>query len=130
MSRIPSKAMPHAYAPEGGNDDGTGGGGGGGEGAGSPTLAERASELAERASELAGKVRGSRAARVAAGAVVAGAAVVAATAVVRSRRGKSDGSGGGTKTPAKKSAPKTKSGTAKTGASGARKPRAKSGGDS
>ena len=68
MSRIPSKAMPHAYAPEGGSGIGEDGGD---EVAGGPSLSERASELA-------GKVRGSKAAKVAAGVAVAGAVLAAA----------------------------------------------------
>ena len=73
MSRIPTKAMPHAFAPDGEDthdiekliyDDG-------------------APSLGERAGAAVNKVAGSRVAQVAAGAVVAGAV---AAAVVRSRR--------------------------------------------
>jgi phospholipase D1/2 len=77
MSRIPSKAMPHAFAPEAEQDIEE-----------AAYAADRPS-LGERAGAIADKVRGSRAAQVAAGAVVAGAVAAAATAVVRSRR--SDG---------------------------------------
>ena len=84
MSRIPSKAMPHAYAP---TEEETGTEGGG-------------ASLTQKAGELAKKVSGSRAAQVAAGAVVAGAVAVAATKIVRGRRSgsegqSSEGSGGG-----------------------------------
>jgi hypothetical protein len=73
MSRIPSKAMPHAFAPEGEQDPED-----------STYAADRPS-LGDRAGAIADKVRGSRAAQVAAGAVVAGAVAAAATAVVRRR---------------------------------------------
>jgi hypothetical protein len=76
MSRIPSQAMPHAYAPEGDEtrdvEDGVYSGD-------APTLSERAGAIADT-------IRGSRVAQVAAGAVVAGAVAAAATAVVRGRR--------------------------------------------
>jgi hypothetical protein len=78
MSRIPNKAMPHAFAPEGEQDIEE-----------SAYAADRPS-LGDRAGAIADKVRGSRAAQVAAGAVVAGAVAAAATAVVRRRR--ADGS--------------------------------------
>lgn len=73
MSRIPTKAMPHAYVPEG--DD-------------SQDIEKLAFEsgspsFGERAGAAMNKVAGSRVAQVAAGAVVAGAV---AAAVVRSRR--------------------------------------------
>lgn len=73
MSRIPTKAMPHAYAPEGEDTQ---------------DIEKLAYEndspsLGERAGAAMNKVAGSRVAQVAAGAVVAGAV---AAAVVRSRR--------------------------------------------
>jgi len=91
MSRIPSKAMPHAYAHDNaetqnkGPADANEGGEGavGGNGAASPTLAERAK-----------KVGSSRVAQVAAGAVVAGAVAVAATKIVRARREAGEEEGG------------------------------------
>jgi 8-oxo-dGTP pyrophosphatase MutT (NUDIX family) len=83
MSRIPTKAMPHAYAPGEGETE-TGG-------------AEGGRSIADRAGEIAKKVGGSKAARVAAGAVVAAGVAAAATRIVRSRRktGGGDSSGGG-----------------------------------
>jgi hypothetical protein len=87
MSRIPSKAMPHAFAAEGDEtrdmDDSVYEGD-------RPTLGDRAGAIADT-------IRGSRVAQVAAGAVVAGAVAAAATAVVRSRRADPEGKSGGKK---------------------------------
>lgn len=83
MSRIPSKAMPHAYAPEGTDSHDIE----------KLIYQNEAPTLGERAGALVDRIKTSRAAQVAAGAAVAGAVAAAATAMVRSRRGEAKAQG-------------------------------------
>lgn len=83
MSRIPSKAMPHAYAPEGADTHDIE----------KLIYQNEAPTLGERAGAVVDRMKASRVAQVAAGAVVAGAVAAAATAMVRSRRSEAGSEG-------------------------------------
>ena len=108
MSNIPSSAMPHAKASDGGESDsqqeqGQEQGGGG------PTLSERAGKLREQAGDYA---RENPKTAIAAGAALA-AGVIAAAVVPLVRGRKESGSGSGTGSAKKSGGGARKSTTAK-----------------